>query len=61
MSKYLAVCVQDVVGKNNFLVIFEYGKKREISASSLSYIFEKEEVGQEVDEIIYDLKKRGQV
>ena len=47
--------------KKNFLVIFEYGKKREISDSSLSYIFEKEEVGQEVDEIIYDLKKRGQV
>ena len=33
MSKYMAVCVQDVSGKKNFLVIFEYGKKREVGAS----------------------------
>ena len=32
MSKYMAVCVQDVSGKKNFLVIFEYGKKREVGA-----------------------------
>ena len=60
MSKYVAVCVHDVVGKNKFLVIFEYCKKRDIIASSLSYIREKEDVGQEADDIIYYLSKRGQ-
>ena len=61
MSKYLAVCVQDAVGKKKLLVIFEYCKKKEISASSMSYLCEKEEVGQEVDDIIYDIHKREQV
>ena len=60
MSKYVAVCVQDLVGKNKFPVIFEYGKNIEISSSSLSYLCEKEEVLQEIDEIIYDLHKIGQ-
>ena len=41
MSKYVAVCVQDLVGKNRFPVIFEYGKNIEISSSSLSYLCEK--------------------
>ena len=57
MIKYVAVCVHDVAGKNNFLIIFEYCKKKDIIASSLSYICEKEDVGQEADDIIYYLSK----
>ena len=53
----MAVCVQDAVDKNKFLVKFEYGNNRDISASSLPYLCDKEEVGQEVDDIIYDLPK----
>ena len=41
----MVVCVQSVVGNNRFLVLFEYGKKKYISASSLSYVCGKEEVG----------------
>ena len=41
-------CVQAVVGKNKFLVKFEDGQKRYMRASSLSYVCEKEEVGEEV-------------
>ena len=36
--------VQDVVGKNKFLVQFEYGQKREMSSCSLVFLFSKEEV-----------------
>ena len=35
MSKYVEVCVNDVVEKKKFLVIFEYGNNREINASLL--------------------------
>ena len=42
------------------LVQFKDGKMREMSASSLPYLFSKEEVGQEVDENINDLPKRGE-
>ena len=59
MSKFVAVCVQDVVGKNKFLVKFEYGQKIEIIASSLPYLCEKEEVGQEVDYIISNLPPKS--
>ena len=38
MSKYVVVCLQDVVEKKKFLVIFEYGKKIEMSDSWLSYL-----------------------
>ena len=31
-----------------------------MSASSLSYVCEKEEVSEEVDKTIYDIPKRGQ-
>ena len=40
-------CVQIVVGKNNFLVLFEYGHKKEIGSCSLVYLNEKEEVEME--------------
>ena len=51
------VCVQAVIWKNNLIVKFEYGDKRYISASSLSYILSKYEFFQEVDDTIYDLQK----
>ena len=40
-------CVQSVVGKNTFLVIFEDGQKKEIGSCSLVYLSEKEEVEME--------------
>ena len=52
-------CVQAVVGKKNYVLQFEHRQKREMSASLLSYVCEKEEVGEEVDETIYDLPKIG--
>ena len=60
MNKVVEVCVKDVAGKKKILFIVEYGKNREISDSSLLYLCVKEEAVQEVDEIIYDLHKRGQ-
>ena len=47
MKKEVAVCVQSVVGKNKFLVLFEYGHKKEIGSCSLVYLNEKEEVEME--------------
>ena len=32
MRKEVVGCVQHVVGKNKFLVLFEYGKKKEIGS-----------------------------
>ena len=52
--------VQYGVGKNNFSVLFKYGKKKDISDSSLSYICEKEEVDEEVHKTIYDFPEIGQ-
>ena len=56
----MVVCIQDVVGNNNFLVRFEDSQKREISDFSMLYLCSKYEVGQEVDETIYNLPKRLQ-
>ena len=53
-------CVQAVVGKKKFVVKFEYGQKKYMSSSSMSYVCEKEEVSEEVDKTIYDIPKRGQ-
>ena len=36
----MLVYAQDVVEKKNFVVQFEDGQKREMSDSSLSYVFE---------------------
>ena len=52
-------CFQAVVGKNMLLYKFEDYQKRYMSASSLSYLCETEEFGQEVDETILDLPKGG--
>ena len=40
-------CVQSLVGKNKFLVLFEDGQKKEIGSCSLFYLNEKEEVDME--------------
>ena len=40
-------CVQSVVGKNKFLVLFEDGLNKYIGSCSLVYLNEKEEVGME--------------
>ena len=60
MRKDVVGCVQAVVGKETILVQFKDIQRREMSASSLQYLFSKEEVGLEVDDNIYDLPKRGQ-
>ena len=43
-------CVHRVVGKNEFLVLFKDGQKKEIGSCFLVYLIEKEEV--EMDESI---------
>ena len=40
-------CVQSLIWKNNFLVLFEDGKKKEIGYCLLVYLSEKEEVEME--------------
>ena len=40
-------CVQGVVGKYKFLVLFEDGQKKEIGSCYLVYLNEKEEVDME--------------
>ena len=47
MSKQVVVFFQSVVGKKKFLVLFEYGQKKEIGSCSLVYLSEKEEVDME--------------
>ena len=58
MRKEVVVCVQSVVGKNNFLVQFEYGQKKEISFSLLVFLNLEEEV--ETEEPISQLSKKEQ-
>ena len=60
IMKEVVVCVHDLVGKNNLLVQFEYGKKREISCILLSYVCLKEEVCLDMDEPISYLPKKEQ-
>ena len=48
--KEVVGCVQSVVGKNDFLVQFEYGEKKETSYYSLIFLSSKEDVG--MDEAI---------
>ena len=61
MGKEVVGCFQVVLGKNFFLFQFKEGQKGDISASSLSYLCSKEEVGQEVDETISNFPKIVQV
>ena len=39
ISREVVVCVQYALGKNNLPVKFEYGHKRYISASFISYMY----------------------
>ena len=41
VRKEVVSCVRTMLGKNNFLVKFEYGHKREISTSSMPYLCSK--------------------
>ena len=54
--KEVVGCVHSVVGKKKFLVLFEYGQKKEISSSSLMFLSSKEEV--EMDEPISHLPEK---
>ena len=56
-SQEVVNCVRTMLGKNNFLVKFEYVQKIEISASSLPDLCSKYDVVKEVDETISDLPK----
>ena len=47
MRKEVVGCVQGVVGKKKFLVLFGYGQKKDMGSSSLLYLSEKEEVEME--------------
>ena len=47
IRKEVVGCVQSVVGKNTFLVLFEDGQKKEIDSCLLVYLNEKEEVDME--------------
>ena len=49
--------VQAVLGNKKLLFQFENGQKRYMSASSLSYVFDKKKVKKEVGETIFDLSK----
>ena len=51
--------VQRVVGKNKFLVLFEYGQKKEIGSCSLVYLSEKEEVEMEESITLYPEIEEG--
>ena len=55
--KELVGLFQDVLGNNKFVSQFGNVQKKEISAYSLSYICDKEEVGKEVDKNISDFSK----
>ena len=54
----MVVYFQDVVGKKKFLVKFEDRHNKEMIASSLSYLCDKEDVGQEADETTSYLPKK---
>ena len=60
MRKYVMGCVHYMVEKNNSLVQFEYEQKRDMSSSSLVYVFSKEEECLEMDEPISDLPETDQ-
>ena len=47
MRKEVVGCVHRVAGKNNFLILFEYGQKKDIGSCLLVYLSEKEEAEME--------------
>ena len=58
MRKEVVVCVESVLGKNNLLVLFEDGKKKEIVSSLLVYLSKKVEV--DMEESISHLPEKEQ-
>ena len=42
IRKEVVGCFQSVVGKKKFLVLFEYGQKKDMGSCSLVYLSEKE-------------------
>ena len=58
MRKNVMGCVQSVVGRKNFLFVFEDGQKKEISSSSFVYLSSKEEL--EMEEPISHLPEKEQ-
>ena len=57
----MAGCVQGVVGEKNFLFQFKDGKNREMGSCSLMQVCSEEELGDEVNDPIYDLQKKGRL
>ena len=53
-------CVQDVIGKNKYLVQYLNRQKREMSYYFLVYVCSEGKVGQDVDESIYDIPQKLQ-
>ena len=56
MRKEVVGCVQSLVGKKKFLVVFKDGQKKEIGSCLLVYLSEKEEV--EMEELISHLPEK---
>ena len=50
----MVLCDKAVMGKNNFLVQFEYGNRIDISYCLLSYVCSEEDFGQELNETIFN-------
>ena len=57
MRKEVEGCVQNVVGNNNFLVLFEDGQKKDIGSCLLVYLSEKEEVEMEESITLFPQKR----
>ena len=58
--KYVVGHVQYLVGRKKLLFQFKYGKKKEMSCVSLSYVCSKEEVCLEMYEPISNLPQKEQ-
>ena len=59
MSKYVVGFVHDEVGKNILLIQFKYGKKKQMSSSSLVFLSLKEEFGK--DDSLYNSPKNNKL
>ena len=58
-NKEVVGCIQAVIVKEKFPVKFKGCQRREMRSCSLSHECSKEEVGQEVNNIIYELLKKN--
>ena len=56
----MEVCVQNMVVKNKFWFKFKNGQMIEMIHCLILLVCSKEEVGQGVNETIYDLPKKGE-